>query len=71
MEVRGKFSLKKSYEDRNEKHLLTLERIITELKGRRLSIEYQLEVLEHEYKVTMELIQKKNETHLKKVGLIK
>jgi len=57
--------------NRNEKHLLTLERIITDLKARRLSIEYQLEILEHEYKVTMELIQKKNEAHLKKVGLIK
>ena len=57
--------------NRDEKHLLTLERIITDLKARRLSIEYQLEILEHEYKVTMELIQKKNEDHFKKVGMIK
>ena len=56
--------------NRDEKHLLTLERIITELKGRRLSIEYEIEVLEHEYKVTIELIQNKNMEKFKKDGII-
>ena len=44
--------------NQNERHLLTLEKTITNLKARRLSIESQITILEHDYKVTMELIKK-------------